>query len=241
MELQDTRFMRFVLHFWVKHGKFKGASRVCAVLINFFLLILKLVFCGVILIVLAPYLAAQAILNRPRLNILQKILYVLLVVICLILDVPMLIMCLLGTAMTVRFLIDGQLLAALIFGAVSWVLIRITKPLIFAPFCRNVEELEDDEYEEEEEEVVQNEIEDDIDDLVFCQLFKLGEDMCLLIDHIEMCPDETAFIRVLSQETYTPIYKRKVRRDKQGNRYIVFNSTKYYLDDKKTQPVITTK
>ena len=144
--------------------------------------------------------------------------------------------------MTVRFLMDGQLLAALIFGAVSWVLIRITKPLIFAPFYRDVKEIEDDEYEEEEEEeVVQTEIEDDIDDLVFCQLFNLGEDMCLLIDHIEMCPDETAFIRVLSQETYTPIYKRKVRRDKQGNRYIVFNSTKYYLDDKKTQPVITTK
>jgi hypothetical protein len=76
---------------------------------------------------------------------------------------------------------------------------------------------------------------------VFFQLFTIGEEMCLLIDHIEMCPDETAFIRVAGEEGYTPIYKRKVRRDKAGNRFIVFNGANYYLDDKKTQPIITKK
>ncbi len=62
--------------------------------------------------------------------------------------------------------------------------------------------------------------------------------MCLLVDHVEMCPDEVAFIRVVDDEGYTPLYKRKVRRNKVGDRFIVFNSTNYYLDDNKTQPVI---
>lgn len=82
------------------------------------------------------------------------------------------------------------------------------------------------------------EIEDE-EDIPFCQLFKIGSDMCLLVDHVEMCPDEVAFIRVVDDEGYTPIYKRKVRRDKLGNRFIVFNSTNHYLDDSKTQPIIS--
>lgn len=92
------------------------------------------------------------------------------------------------------------------------------------------EEEEDDEYEEDEEE-----------DIQFCQLFNVGEDMCLLVDHVEMCPDETAFIRVVDEEGYTPLYKRKVRRDKASNRFIVFNGTNHYLDDNKTQPIAIKK
>ena len=86
--------------------------------------------------------------------------------------------------------------------------------------------IEDPEVEESEE----------IEELPFCQLFRIGQEMCLLVDHIEMCPDETAFIRVVDDEGYTPLYKRKVRRDKTGNRFIVFNGTNYYLDNSKTQP-----
>lgn len=92
-----------------------------------------------------------------------------------------------------------------------------------------------------DDEITESEIEYDFEDLPFCQLFTIGEEMCLLIDHIEMCPDETAFIRVVDEEGYTPLYKRKVRRDKDGSRFIVFNSTNHYLDDDKTQPVITKK
>lgn len=91
---------------------------------------------------------------------------------------------------------------------------------------------EDDALEEVEEN------EEIVEELPFCQLFEVGEDMCLLVDHIEMCPDETAFIRVVDDEGYTPLYKRKVRRDKAGTRHIIFNSTKYELDDDKTQPII---
>lgn len=80
---------------------------------------------------------------------------------------------------------------------------------------------------------------DSVEDIPFCQLFTIGPDMCLLVDHVEMSPDEVAYIRVVDDEGYTPLYKRKVRRDKAGNRFIVFNSTNHYLDDKKTQPVIS--
>lgn len=94
----------------------------------------------------------------------------------------------------------------------------------------------DDDEEEESLEFV-----DGFEELPFCQLFTLGPDMCLLVDHIEMDPDEVAFIRVVDDEGYTPLYKRKVRRDKVGNRFIVFNGSNHYLDDNKTQPVITRK
>lgn len=79
------------------------------------------------------------------------------------------------------------------------------------------------------------------EELPFQQLFKLGKDMSLIVDHVEMCPDETAFIRVLGERSFTPLYKRKVRRDKEGRRHIVFNGQNYYLNDKKTQPIISPK
>ena len=100
------------------------------------------------------------------------------------------------------------------------------------------------EYEEEYEEEIDEEDEDydpDEEDIDFCQLFELGPDMCLLVDHVEMCPDETAFIRVADDESYTPLYKRKVRRDKAGNRYLVFSGTNYYLKDDRTRPTIVHK
>ena len=82
---------------------------------------------------------------------------------------------------------------------------------------------------------------EEIEDLPFCQLFRVGPDMCLLIDHVAMCPDEMAFIRVVDNEGYTPVYKRKIKRDKVGDRFIVFNNTNYYLDDNKTRPVVDRK
>lgn len=111
------------------------------------------------------------------------------------------------------------------------------------PDSEDDEELEDEELEDDKE-THHDEDEQDYEkeDIPFCQLFNIGAEMCLLIDHVEMCPDETAFIRVVDDEGYTPLYKRKVRRDKAGNRFIVFNGTNHYLDDnKKTQPVAIKK
>lgn len=97
---------------------------------------------------------------------------------------------------------------------------------------------DDEDYEDESEEDDVPEYIDGIEELPFCQLFTIGPDMCLLVDHVEMQPDEVAYIRVVDDEGYTPLYKRKVRRDKAGNRFIVFNGTNHYLDNSKTQPII---
>lgn len=75
--------------------------------------------------------------------------------------------------------------------------------------------------EQEEEEIVE--------ELPFCQIFRLNETEDLHIVRVEYCPDETAFIRVVSEESYTKEYKRKVQIDEAGNRFIEFNDKKYYL------------
>lgn len=118
----------------------------------------------------------------------------------------------------------------------------------YAVECWNTTEQEDDlsftppEYDNHVENSVDVvEEEEEVEDLPFCQLFNIGPDMCVMIDHVEMCPDETAFIRVVDDEGYTPLYKRKVRKDKRGNRYIVFNSENYYLNDSKTKPIVPKK
>lgn len=118
---------------------------------------------------------------------------------------------------------------------------RFFKFVFYDVWRLTYEKLSPDEEEGEEsgdDEEQEVEVEEDI---TFCQLFEIGDDMCLLVDHVEMCPDETAFIRVVDEEGYTPLYKRKVRRTKSGNRFIVFNGTNHYLDDNKTQPVAIKK
>jgi hypothetical protein len=122
---------------------------------------------------------------------------------------------------------------------IFYVYFRFLK-LVFWDLCRGLyyhfhpDVVEDYEEEEDEDECYEDEV---TEELPFCQLFRIGDDMSLLVDHIEMCPDETAFIRVVDDEGYTPLYKRKVRRDKSGNRFIVFNGTNHYLIDEKTQPI----
>ena len=90
-------------------------------------------------------------------------------------------------------------------------------------------EPDDDADDEEEEEEV-------VEEFPFCQIFRLGGDKDLHIMRVEYCPDETAFIRVVSNDSYTKPYKRKVQRDKRGERFILFNNERFYLDPNKTQP-----
>lgn len=88
-------------------------------------------------------------------------------------------------------------------------------------------------YEDEEE---QGEEEEVVEEFPFCQIFRLDGDKDLHIMRVEYCPDETAFIRVVSNDSYTKPYKRKVQRDKRGERFILFNNERFYLDPNKTQP-----
>lgn len=92
----------------------------------------------------------------------------------------------------------------------------------------STEDSADNEEKQEEEEIVE--------EFPFCQIFRLGGDKDLHIMRVEYCPDETAFIRVVSDDSYTKPYKRKVQRDKRGERFILFNNERFYLDPNKTQP-----
>lgn len=80
-----------------------------------------------------------------------------------------------------------------------------------------------------------------VDELDFCQLFDIASDMVVFLDHVEMCPDETAFIRVVNDEGYTPLYKRRVQHTKDGRRFIRFDSKQLFLDPDKTKPIIPKK
>ena len=135
-----------------------------------------------------------------------------------------------------------MIIPTVVFGAITVFSSKILSIFVTSLFSKQLPEYVEDDTETTEYTDYSSDFDDsEYDELAFCQLFTLGEDMCLFIHHVEMCPDETAFIRVVGEESYTPLYKRKVRRTKGGDRYIVFNGTNYYLDDKKTQPIITKK
>lgn len=82
-----------------------------------------------------------------------------------------------------------------------------------------------------------------LDSIEFCQIFALEqqgeEELTLGVESVVLCPDETAIIRVMSNDIQSKRYKRKVSRDKANNRYFMFNGQRVYLDDKKTKPRIS--
>ena len=251
--MEDSRLMNFTLHFWVRYQKFKGATAVSAVIINFFLLLFKIAVLGGILLLLAPHIAANSLLNKQNKGLLAKLLYLILVIPCSVLDSCLILGGLLLAAAGIPCLLDGDLITSAVMGFLgAFISAKALKCLVFL-FTRK-EDVEDEDVESiddevQEEQVVEQEKEqeeepdpyDDIEDLHFCQLFRIGKEMCLMIDHVEMCPDETAFIRVVDDEGYTPLYKRRVKRDRLGKRFIVFNGTNCYLDDKKTKPTVPKK
>lgn len=239
--MEDSRLMNFALHYWVKYQRFKGAAAISAMLLNVFLFVFKLAVCGAVVLIFAPHLIANKLRRADNRNALNKVLHVLSAAVCLALDVPTLLLSVAVIVEGVRCLMSLQILTGIVIGTIGIVVgVWTLKCLIFL-FTKPSPV--DDEVEDEQD--VENETEDDTydedEDLRFCQLFRIGDEMCLLIDHVEMCPDETAFIRVVDDEGYTPIYKRKVKRDKFGSRFIVFNGYNCYLDDAKTHPIVPKK
>lgn len=71
----------------------------------------------------------------------------------------------------------------------------------------------------------------------FCQFFSVSSEMGIGVEHVEMSPDETAIIRVVGETTFSKRYKRKVYRDKRGQRFFKLNSECYYLRDGSTKPI----
>ena len=72
-----------------------------------------------------------------------------------------------------------------------------------------------------------------------CQLFYVDENTCIGVQFVSMCPDETAHIRIIGDTTFSQIYKRRVYREKNYDeqRYFKLNNQKYYLDERRTQPI----
>lgn len=71
------------------------------------------------------------------------------------------------------------------------------------------------------------------------QTFPVENGVCVGVEYVSMCPDETAHIRIIGDTTYSQQYKRKVYREKTygQERYFKLNNIKYYLDDNRTQPI----
>ena len=89
MDFQD-KMMKF-MNFWIDYREFKGGSAFCAVLLNGILLIFKLVFCWSIIIYTAPFFAAHSLLNKPVRGLLNKVIYLLMVTVSLVLCIPLII------------------------------------------------------------------------------------------------------------------------------------------------------
>lgn len=68
------------------------------------------------------------------------------------------------------------------------------------------------------------------------QTIKIRDEPELLvigIESIQMCPDETAFIRIITNDSFSQIYKRKIHRTKSipYDRYIRIDKQDYYIRD----------
>lgn len=175
MEHQKDKFTRF-MSFWIDYQKFKGASALCAMLLNLLLLIFKLAVCVIVLLVCAPHLGANNLLNRPTLSILQKILYVILVIISLAIDIPLIAMSIVGVVGFFALIIDafttpGLIVPAIVTGALGAFFCYITVLLIGSLFVKNKtksaneynnendeDEYNDDDYSEKAEEATPQKI-----------------------------------------------------------------------------------
>lgn len=72
-----------------------------------------------------------------------------------------------------------------------------------------------------------------------CQIFPIDDNTCIGVQFVDMCPDETAHIRVIGDTTFSQIYKKRVLREKTygRERYFMLNGEKYYLRPDTTQPI----
>ena len=120
----------------------------------------------------------------------------------------------------------------------NWFSYTVLKYGIAVPICFIAKALKDlisNRKYKVEEEVVTDKAEEIIEELSipeFMQVFDIDADTVLGIECIYRCPDETAFVRVVHEDTFSNQYKRKVRYDKETNaKYIVVSNKKYYIKE----------
>lgn len=137
MNEQKDRFVNFILHFWADYHKFTGASRICVGLLNFFLLIFKMTVCVMILIICAPHLVANNLLNKQELSFGEKTLYLLMVIVGLCIDVLLLIGCVMCVMLTYQEIATGDFLGVCLYSIIFLFLIMTVVPLVGSLFCKS--------------------------------------------------------------------------------------------------------
>ena len=211
--------------------KYKGMSAAACVILNYSTWI-----------ILTPWFLAHRIAyhnhNETPNTIGNKLKYILAFIVAMIYDIP----CVVISGSLLYTMITYEFTSVNALGGIGLLIasLFVSYPFLKTGLCRlpdlferkeqqnmiTEEKMEYDEYEEQEETEEEEEI---LEEFPFCQIFRLNETEDLHIVRVEYCPDETAFIRVVSEESYTKEYKRKVQRDEVGNRFIEFNDKKYYL------------
>lgn len=68
------------------------------------------------------------------------------------------------------------------------------------------------------------------EEIDYWQTWNIDRDTVLALKRIERCPDETAVIVILT-ETESKEYRRKIKTDKQKDKFIQLNDRKYYLKE----------
>lgn len=79
--------------------------------------------------------------------------------------------------------------------------------------------------------------EETVDEIPFQQLINIDKDTAILIDHTEYCPEETVFFRIVTQDGYSKLFKRKVC-IKGINKYFTLNNRQYFVDTSKVKTMI---
>ena len=144
-EIIMESFTNFMINKWIKYDKYKGAAQICAIILNGLILIFKLLFCGIILLITAPHIAANKLISKGITTVTQKILYVLLVIISLIFDIPLMLICLIGVYGFFSFLKEifsgfHMVLVTIIFGAIAYFSGKYLLLLIVSLFSKSIPE-----------------------------------------------------------------------------------------------------
>lgn len=250
--VKDEWFDRYSGFFWVL------APVGCAIT-NALAVAVKALLVGLSLAVAAPSHAARRLREAESQNLLSLLIRALLTVIAFVVNGAFVALAAWVAVNAVQLLptvleTPTVIVAIALLAAIAVVLVKVAISLFRTLLCTATEEQEEPAVEpavepvmqsvvekEEDEEGAGAEGEEEVEDLPFCQLFNISTEMVLLVDHVEMLPDETAFIRVVDEDGYTPLYKRRVRRDKEDKRYIAFNGEKLYLAPEKTKPTVNRK
>lgn len=145
MLFNEKNFTEFILHTWINQDKYRGASRICAIFLNFLFGVFKILVCGIILLLLLPHIAVGNLRRKSDLTFCEKLTKVFLTIISLMLDVPILAITIFSIIATFQCLFEFTFplfLISLLFGCISYYLINVLLMFFCALFGKSNVKLE---------------------------------------------------------------------------------------------------